>query len=257
MKSSNIQHSSNIGVFFFVKFVTLITMNHLLLGKRILIITAHPDDEAFLCAGTALHNHRAGGKSVLICATLGEKGSSQISRPVTEKQLKAIRRRELMLGAKSAKIHRVHVLGLPDGHVADRQATFVRASMWLAEEFKPEAILTFGPDGLTGHHDHIACWKVGQRIAKKLKVPVYVFTVAPRIKTLVPKWFKARRVNPHYQLKVAPFRKATLRIPTPRGFKRKVLSHYKSQLVGRDPYRGIPTYAAELFTAAEYFAQQK
>ena len=177
-------------------------------------------------------------------------------RSVTRLQLKKIRRRELMKGARSAKIHNVRVLGLPDGDVFQESRKFFNETLWSAEQFKPEVILTFGPDGLTGHRDHLACWQVGKKLARKLKVPMYVFTVAPRIRKIVPKWFKARRVNPHYQPKVAPFRKATLQIPTPRGFKRQVLRHYKSQLVGHDPYRGFPKYAASLFTRAEYFAKQ-
>lgn len=232
-------------------------MKQLPLGQRILVITAHPDDEAFLCAGTAWQNHQTGGQTALVCATLGEKGSSHMPRPVTAKQLKAIRRRELLNGARLAKISPVVCLGLPDGGLPQRKNLFYRRGLAAARRFRPDLLLSFGPDGLTGHVCHIACWQVSRRLARALKIPLYLFTVPPPVRYRVAKWLMARRVNSHYRPTIPAYRRATFRVPTPPGFKRRVLRHYRSQLLGHDPYRGFPKYAAKLFTSAEYFARDR
>ena len=72
---------------------TLLKANFL--GKKILVITAHPDDESFFAAGTIYKNQRLGGKTFLICGTAGEKGSGHLKKKLTEKQLAAMRKKEL------------------------------------------------------------------------------------------------------------------------------------------------------------------
>jgi len=54
------------------------------LGKRLLVVTAHPDDESFLASGTMLANANAGGNNFVFCATLGERGKSHLEQAVTE-----------------------------------------------------------------------------------------------------------------------------------------------------------------------------
>lgn len=228
---------------------------HPLLGRRLLIITAHPDDEAFLCAGTAWQNHRAGGRTALICATLGEKGSSHLERPVSEAKLKAIRRRELMAGAAAAHISPVILLRLPDGKLPECSGALMKRGRGFIRTFRPEAILTFGPDGITGHRCHVACWRAGKSLARTYRLPLYTFTVPPSVRTKAAGWFVARRVNPHYHPHMPAYTRATIRVPTPTGFKLRVLKHYRSQLIGSDPFHGFPAYAIKRFTAAEYFAR--
>lgn len=229
-------------------------MSHPLLGRRLLILTAHPDDEAFLCAGTAWQNAKVGGSNTLICATLGEKGVSHLSRQVTKPEIKRIRRRELMAGSAAAKIHPVHFLHMPDGELPEFQKKCWPKVKSLAGKLRPEAILTFGPDGITGHRCHIACWHIGRRLAAQLNIPLFVFTLPASIAKRAPAWFMRRRVNPHYH-PIAPYRRPTVRVPTPRGFKVAMLRHYRSQFDFDNPYRGYPAYAAKVFTAAEHFAR--
>ena len=53
------------------------------LGKRILVLTAHPDDEGYAMAGSIYKNYALGGSVFLLCATYGEKGMSHLKRPVS------------------------------------------------------------------------------------------------------------------------------------------------------------------------------
>ena len=45
-----------------------------ILGRKIVWLFAHPDDECYLAAGTIYENYRNGGENYLICATAGEQG---------------------------------------------------------------------------------------------------------------------------------------------------------------------------------------
>jgi len=45
------------------------------LGKTLLFVVAHPDDESFTSAGTMWQNRLAGGKNYIICATYGKKAA--------------------------------------------------------------------------------------------------------------------------------------------------------------------------------------
>jgi LmbE family N-acetylglucosaminyl deacetylase len=55
------------------------------------------------------------------------------------------------------------VLGLPDGSLADHDDEGLAWVESLLEEVAPDTILTFGPDGMTYHPDHIAVhrWVTG------------------------------------------------------------------------------------------------
>ena len=90
------------------------------LGKRILVFTAHPDDEG-IAAGTMYENHRLGGETFLICATYGEKGKSHLKKSVTDAALKKIRKDELLRAAKILKIDEVVFLGMPDASVRENE----------------------------------------------------------------------------------------------------------------------------------------
>jgi LmbE family N-acetylglucosaminyl deacetylase len=54
-----------------------------------------------------------------------------------------------------------HVLGLPDGGCVDQPFdTVVDRLVSIIDEVRPDTILTFGPDGMTGHSDHqvVSAW---------------------------------------------------------------------------------------------------
>ena len=48
------------------------------------------------------------------------------------------------------------VLGLPDGGLAEHDGEGLAVVGRLLDEIRPDTILTFGPDGMTFHPDHIA-----------------------------------------------------------------------------------------------------
>jgi LmbE family N-acetylglucosaminyl deacetylase len=122
----------------------------------ILSIWAHPDDEAYLCGGVMAMAAAAKSRVVCVTATRGELGVTDATRWPPE-QLPAIREAELAECLRILGVTEHHWLGFPDGGCASVDVN--EAVQQIAEiitELAPDTILTFAPDGQTGHPDHIA-----------------------------------------------------------------------------------------------------
>jgi LmbE family N-acetylglucosaminyl deacetylase len=118
-------------------------------------VWAHPDDEAFLSAGLMARTRDAGGRVVVVTATAGEQGAPD---PADRTPALARRRtRELRDSLAAVGVHEHHMLGLPDGgcDTVDDTDGADLITPWI-EAVRPDAIVTFGPDGMTGHPDHKA-----------------------------------------------------------------------------------------------------
>lgn len=138
-------------------------------GHRLLACFAHPDDEAFPVGG-ALAAHAARGVQVrLITATLGEEGEIRQDGAATRETLGSVRRVELARAVRILGLRDHIVLHYRDSGMAgtppnEHPQAFVNAPAEvlierLVEEirrFRPQVVLTFDPDGLYGHPDHIA-----------------------------------------------------------------------------------------------------
>ena len=124
------------------------------------VVVAHPDDEAFSWAGTvALHAEDPDFRFVLIHATRGEAGDIRSGFPATRDTLGDIRQAESEAAwrAVGRTPDRHEWLGYPDGRLAevpDHELTGRIAEILDAEQ--PDVVAGFGPDGITGHPDHIA-----------------------------------------------------------------------------------------------------
>ena len=122
----------------------------------ILSIWAHPDDEAYLCGGIMAMATAAQSRVVCVTATRGELGVTDATRWPPE-QLPAIRGAELAECLRILGVTEHRWLGYPDGGCAS--VSVETAAHQIAEiigEIAPDTILTFAPDGQTGHPDHIA-----------------------------------------------------------------------------------------------------
>ena len=126
----------------------------------ILGIWAHPDDEAYLSGGlmAMARNHRS--RVVCVTATRGELGTPDpVAWPPV--RLAAERTGELARSLEILGVTEHHWLGYADGACADVPAAeAVERLRGLIEEVAPDTVLTFGPDGITGHPDHqaVSAW---------------------------------------------------------------------------------------------------
>ena len=123
----------------------------------LLSVWAHPDDEAFGPAGLIRAAHEQGIRTVGVSATHGEGGKTGDPPRATTETLGAVRVAELHKSALIMGVDRIEVWEYPDGGLADVTPTILlKRVLALLEEEKPTIVLTFGPDGMYGHPDHIA-----------------------------------------------------------------------------------------------------
>lgn len=129
-------------------------------NRTLACVFAHPDDDAYGAAGSvALHADDPDFRFVLVHATFGEQGEIREGFPATRQTLGSIRRAEdeAAWRALGRVPDRHEWLGLPDGGVADVPFDeLVTAIVRILEEEDPAVVVTFGPDGIFGHPDHIA-----------------------------------------------------------------------------------------------------
>jgi len=222
------------------------------LGKKILISTAHPDDESYAAAGSIYKNHQVGGKNFLICASFGEKGSSHLKKPVSENQLKKIRFRELKKSGKIIHLKKILVLGLPDGRIKKHAAEIYDQSLLLAQKIKPDAILSFGPDGISGHWDHVTMGRIAKKITQKLNLPIFTFALSPKITSGASKWLKNRR-QANWYLKKISFQKPSFKILINSQIKKRAIKSHASQMDNQNAFTGFPAFAVNELLKAEYF----
>lgn len=125
--------------------------------KRLLFLFPHPDDESFACGGSFAKYHAAGYETYLVSATSGCKGRPGPFSLTSREEVARHREQELGNAANILGITRLIFYRYPDGSLAtlDRQALQDRIKETLLE-IRPQAVITFPPDGVTGHPDHIA-----------------------------------------------------------------------------------------------------
>lgn len=125
------------------------------MSRTLALVVAHPDDDAYGVAGTvALHADDPDFRFVLVHATDGEAGEIAPGVAATRETLGGFRRAEdeRAWRALGRVPDRHEWLGHPDGAVPDLTTDITR----ILREERPDVVATFGPDGITGHPDHIA-----------------------------------------------------------------------------------------------------
>lgn len=122
----------------------------------LLVIIAHPDDEAFGMAGTLAQAAAAGVRTALICATRGEAGQSA-GLAETRQALSALRSEELRCSAATLGVSDLVLLDYPDGGAESwDMAALVRELTTHIRCIAPDVVVTFDDQGITRHPDHMA-----------------------------------------------------------------------------------------------------
>jgi LmbE family N-acetylglucosaminyl deacetylase len=121
----------------------------------ILAVFAHPDDERVI--GPLLSKlAREGRETHLIIATDGSKGVRDFAHIPAGPELAAARTKEAQCAANRLGVRQLHLLGLPDGGLASFEVLGKLRSRLAAiiDSLRPAVIITYGPEGGTGHPDH-------------------------------------------------------------------------------------------------------
>jgi LmbE family N-acetylglucosaminyl deacetylase len=144
-------------------------------------VWAHPDDEAYLSAGLMAFVRQEGRRAIVLTATDGDAGETALG-PNAPARVAALRRRELAASLAAVGVHEHHRLGLRDGGChrlpVARGAALVGA---VIDSVQPDTIVTFGPDGMTGHPDHraVSTWVTEAWSARGRRARLWYATLTP------------------------------------------------------------------------------
>jgi len=130
----------------------------------LLAVFAHPDDESYRSGGTLALLTRCGVCVQLLIATRGEAGSRGDPPLCTAEELPAVRERELRCACSMLGIEPPRLLDYHDGRLKESNPEHLTEKILaVIRQVRPQVVLTFGPDGLSGHHDHVV---IGQCAAE-------------------------------------------------------------------------------------------
>jgi LmbE family N-acetylglucosaminyl deacetylase len=128
-------------------------------GRTVVAVFAHPDDDTFACSGSiALHRDDPDLRFVLVLATSG--GAGEIGDPAlaTRETLAHVREEEDMASWRvlGREPDRLEFLRFADGSLASMDLEILIGAVGaILEQERPDVVITFGPEGVTAHTDHI------------------------------------------------------------------------------------------------------
>jgi N-acetyl-1-D-myo-inositol-2-amino-2-deoxy-alpha-D-glucopyranoside deacetylase len=140
----------------------------------LLLVHAHPDDEAISTGGTMMKAKSDGHRVVLVTATRGEVGEiHNMDEAQARPRLGEIRTQELLRADEILGVDRQEFLGYRDSGMVgtadnDNPRSFHRAPLEeaaeklavLIREERPDVVITYAEDGVYGHPDHIKAFHV-------------------------------------------------------------------------------------------------
>jgi LmbE family N-acetylglucosaminyl deacetylase len=125
--------------------------------RRLLCVFAHPDDEVF-CAGGSIAKYSAQGYEIMVVSvTKGDAGQIRDANIATRKTLGTVRAQEFQQSCSHLGVQHAVCLDYGDGTLQSLEIEVLVADVVrIIREYRPEVVITFGPDGAYGHPDHIA-----------------------------------------------------------------------------------------------------
>jgi len=243
----------------------------------LLLVHAHPDDEAISTGGVMMKAKADGHRVVLVTATRGEAGEihnmdGEKSRP----RLGEIRTKELEAAGKILGVDRIEFLGYRDSgmvgtpenadprsfHQASLQEAAAKLAAVIRDE-RPDVVITYAEDGVYGHPDHIKAHHVTNAALDLLdregiKVGKLYYTAIPRsmmqaFMEQMPE--EAQRQNENMRIAGTPDELITTRIEVGDFVDRK-RSAFAVHVTQNDPNSWFATMADQIYRLAfgtEYF----
>ena len=135
---------------------------------RILGLFAHPDDEVFVAGGALAKYAAEGAEIMVISSTRGQAGQIRDSTIATRRTLGVVREQELHLSSARLGVQHSVCWDYGDGTLQslDREQLICDAVAAI-RSFRPDIVLSFGPDGGYGHPDHIVMCLVAAEAVRR------------------------------------------------------------------------------------------
>ena len=149
----------------------------------LLAVFAHPDDETFRCGGLLALLSGRGVQVNVLCATRGEAGSCGEPQICSAEELAEVRERELQCACNVLGIRPPTFLDYSDGKLSevDQEEAIARIKA-VTRNLRPQVLLTWPADGLSGHPDHkaVSRWTslVFVVLAKDAEAPIALYHLA-------------------------------------------------------------------------------
>jgi N-acetyl-1-D-myo-inositol-2-amino-2-deoxy-alpha-D-glucopyranoside deacetylase len=158
-------------------------------GHTVLVLHAHPDDEAIFTGVTLRRLADAGARTILVVATAGELGGSRVplraGETIPERRLAELERAAQLLGVSRLALLGRRDSGLPGWADARHERALAMADPLLlarevaeiADDEGAAAIVHDDEHGIYGHPDHRATFRIGATAAEMLGLTGYGVTV--------------------------------------------------------------------------------
>ena len=235
-------------------------------ADRVLAVFAHPDDESIVAGGTLAACAAAGVETLVLCATRGEQGPIADPLMASRATLGPVRERELQAACQALGA-RAECLRFSDGALDSVEAEVAIEVASRIHRWRPRVVLSFGPDGLYGHPDHVVVYRATMAALDKLaddgvrpwayqatwpegRMVRLVAALAERGLTadlwgLAPEDFGAPLSSITTVVDVRAFLASKMR----------ALRCHRTQLTPNHLFRVLPDDLAEEFLGREYFAR--
>lgn len=153
--------------------------SQIMTSANLLAVFAHPDDETFRCGGTLALLAQRGVRVQVLIATRGQAGSRGNPPLCAPEELPAVRENELRSACSSLGIQPPLLLDYQDGQLAEADLeTLIAEILAIIRELRPQFMLTFGADGLSGHPDHIAIGQAAAEAFRRAEAVAALYTLA-------------------------------------------------------------------------------
>lgn len=153
--------------------------------NKLICIFAHPDDESFGPGGTIAKLSKTSDVQI-ICVTDG------FTPGAKNKNLSKLRLSELRKSSKILGVSKIHFLNYKDGGLCNSCYHQVATEIEnILKTEKPDSLITFEPNGVTGHIDHIALSMITTFVFKKLRniKKLYYYCIDKKISKLNKNYF--------------------------------------------------------------------
>lgn len=127
--------------------------------SKILIIVPHPDDESVFSAGFMIKAEKIGADVKLICLTKGGESTQRHGLSEYESLIEA-REQEFNTVCNILGVDSYELLDFPDGGLKKIKDEIKTTCEKYIEQYKPDFVLAFEPDGVYGHPDHVTLSEV-------------------------------------------------------------------------------------------------
>ncbi len=164
----------------------------------LMAVHAHPDDEASSTGGVLAACSGAGIRTVVVTCTNGEFGDApggvkpgedgHDAQAVAQLRLAELRESCKILGVTDLETLGYHDSGMPDWDYKDRPNAFCNVPAdevsgrigALIERYRPQVMITYDPDGLYQHPDHVHAARMALAAAATTGIPAKLYMTAMR-----------------------------------------------------------------------------